>query len=156
MRLHWALSSHRGISRHLCGRLKETERLKHKRNFSTPLKSHVQLQSEARQEAVVCLSLQQYYKLSGMERNSLLCLVIEGVLHQTPFHLCFRGRWQNYLLRDFWFVWSDVMQTIRGLCMFIYWGISAWVQLHASTSHSMEWGAFLTICLTEQACITMY
>ena len=39
----------------------------------------------------MCLSLQRYYKLSGMVRNSLLCLIIEGLSLQTAFHLCFGG-----------------------------------------------------------------
>lgn len=67
----------RGLLRHLCGRLKETEQIKLKTNFLLNLKVTFNLKSETCQESVMHLSLQPYYKLSGMACCSLSCLIFD-------------------------------------------------------------------------------
>lgn len=109
----------RGILTRLCGRLKEEEQIEHK--LSTQLKSHVWLQSEPRQEYAMCLSLQQYNKLSGMACNSLLWLIIDRHLASDISYLCFGGRWQNYLSEFLICVLWCHADNWWGLCAFMYW-----------------------------------
>lgn len=131
----------RGIFRHLCGRLKEAEQIKHTNfllNFKVMFNSTV---SDVRSPA--CVVVYNSAKLPGMVRTSLLCLIIDRHLSSRIISPLF---WRPRATLP---LWSDVMQTnmrfiyvysILCVCVCV-----CWLQIHVSTSHAKEWGLSFNI-----------
>lgn len=146
-RLDEVLKFARGILKHLWGRLKETEQINHKTNFLLNLQVMINSKS-----LLCCLSLQQCYKLSQVACNSLLCLIIDRHLASDIISPLFwrplakLPLWVFYLCdlmscRPIRFMYVYVLKVYFCVCVCLVGEV--WPQLHASTSHSKEWGLSL-------------